>query len=341
MKRTQIKEAIPDPLRYPHDSLFVTLQKMGGNLSFLSEEDAFSLDLDYYFNHSGDKPVSPLVSKLLDRKADDSYPTKITRWKQENAVDDDGHLVVTDSGQRIWVDYETTMELVAELTKIIYLRCSADWKRIWDAYSLDYPVLENFSVTETEKTSGKGESSKDSSGEAKSSTETAGKNSENASESESSESTGNESKDSSSETSVASKVTTEATNEAGVYGFNSDSSVPSDTSNGTSVVSGSADDNVTKVSSTESGDSSASSSGSKESASSGESSSSSSMSGSDSRSETSSNSSSGERELTRHGNTGGKSSQELLKEELDLRKYDFFARVMADVDKIIALAIYQ
>lgn len=340
MKRTQIKEAIPDPLRYPHDSLFVTLQKMGGNLSFLSEEDAFSLDLDYYFNHSGDKPVSPLVSKLLDRKADDSYPTKITRWKQDNVVAD-GYFVVTDSGQRVWMDYETTMELVAELTKIIYLRCSADWKRIWDAYSLDYSVLENFSVTETEKTSGKGESSKDSSGEAKSSSESSGKNSENASESESSESAGKESKDSSSETSVASKVTTEATNEAGVYGFNSDSSVPSDTSNGTSVVSGSADDNVTKVSSSESGDSSASSSGSRESMSSAESSSRSSTSGSDSRSETSSNSSSGERELTRHGNTGGKSSQELLKEELDLRKYDFFARVMADVDKIIALAIYQ
>ena len=50
---------------------------------------------------------------------------------------------------------------------------------------------------------------------------------------------------------------------------------------------------------------------------------------------------SGTRELTRHGNIGVTSSQQLLQSEIDLRKnYLFINDILNDVDKIICLGIY-
>lgn len=48
-----------------------------------------------------------------------------------------------------------------------------------------------------------------------------------------------------------------------------------------------------------------------------------------------------ERVLTRSGNIGVTTSQQMLQSELDLRKYDFFAMIYRDLDTVLCLAIYE
>lgn len=47
------------------------------------------------------------------------------------------------------------------------------------------------------------------------------------------------------------------------------------------------------------------------------------------------------RELTRSGNIGVTTSQQMLESELNLRKYDFYQQVFKDVDKILCSYIYD
>lgn len=44
--------------------------------------------------------------------------------------------------------------------------------------------------------------------------------------------------------------------------------------------------------------------------------------------------------LTRSGNIGVTTSQQMLESEIELRKYDFYASVFRDIDKVITLKIY-
>lgn len=46
------------------------------------------------------------------------------------------------------------------------------------------------------------------------------------------------------------------------------------------------------------------------------------------------------RTLTRSGNIGVTTSQQMLQSELDLRKYQFYQRIMNDIDTILCLQIY-
>lgn len=48
-----------------------------------------------------------------------------------------------------------------------------------------------------------------------------------------------------------------------------------------------------------------------------------------------------DRELTRSGNIGVTTSQQMLESELNLRKYDFYQQVFKDVDKILCSYIYD
>lgn len=116
---------------------------------------------------------------------------------------------------------------------------------------------------------------------------------------------------SSSESKQSSKIVTDTSSDAGQYGFNSFASVPTDTATGQSIVSGDADANKVNVSD---------SSTSKDS-------------DSGSRSE--------DRTLTRHGNIGVTTNQQMLQSELDLRKYDFIESIFKDCDRVLTLSIYD
>lgn len=47
-----------------------------------------------------------------------------------------------------------------------------------------------------------------------------------------------------------------------------------------------------------------------------------------------------ERSLTRSGNIGVTTSQQMLESELEIRKYDFFVSVYEDIDKVLTIPVY-
>lgn len=108
------------------------------------------------------------------------------------------------------------------------------------------------------------------------------------------------------------KIITTNNNEqnSDVYGFNSTSPSPSGLLNGVAKqeVIGSDDDNKVLITDTERG----------------------------TRNKTSNNT----KNLTRSGNIGVTTSQEMLESELKLRKFDFYNLLMRDVDKTLCLKIY-
>lgn len=101
-----------------------------------------------------------------------------------------------------------------------------------------------------------------------------------------------------------SKVTqiSSADTSAGIYGFNSSDSVPQSTSNGggTTTTEGNADDNQRDTTETETGT----------------------------------------RNLTRSGNVGVTTSQEMLEAEWEVRRKILYEEIFRDVDKILTIPIY-
>lgn len=75
--------------------------------------DKQSLDDDYYLNHSGDRPVSPLVAKFLNS---------------------DGELTDANS---------------LRIAKVIYSKYIDNWNRVWLAIQEEYNPLHNYDGTET------------------------------------------------------------------------------------------------------------------------------------------------------------------------------------------------
>lgn len=74
-------------------------------------QGAAFLDFDYFGNHSGDKPISPIVNKLL-------------------------------------VDGELDQTALQKLAGIIKLKFYPIWERYWDTYTKEYDPLHNYSMSE-------------------------------------------------------------------------------------------------------------------------------------------------------------------------------------------------
>ena len=102
---------------YIDDGIFSLLQP---KFDWMSVEDAKNLDLDYYLNH-GQRSISPLYEQLINQQANN---------QDFNALN--------------------------KLADIIYLKFKDKWNRIYDAYiKSTYNALENYSMTEVEKTNTK------------------------------------------------------------------------------------------------------------------------------------------------------------------------------------------
>lgn len=160
-------------------------------------------------------------------------------------------------------DEETAITTALErLARIILNKFANKWNRLYDAINIDYSPLENYDMTQTETP------------------------------------------DITKEKTVATNVTTETKDdvtETAINGFNSTNPVPQGktTRNGSSTVSGNADDNVETETET------------------------------------------GTRGLTRHGNIGVTTSQQMLSAEIDIRRnFNFFNEIMDDVDSILCLLVY-
>lgn len=200
-----MKETNNNPLI---DGIFNRLfTKYSSYFTWLSQNEAHTMDMNYYLNHSGDRTIAPMFRSLLDLEEKGSIPS--------------------------------ALDLIADSIKLMY---GDQWNRLFKAYIQDqYNPLENYSMIEEEKT--------------------------------------------------ASKIKNERSASTGSYGFNSESAVPTDEGSGTSITSGSKDDN--------------------------------------------------QRELTRSGNIGVTTSQQMLQSEIDLRKWIFYDTIMTDVDHLLTLSIYE
>lgn len=101
---------------YISRGLFMTIEKLFGVPWTEDGIDSMDVDIDYFTSH-GDRVISPLVRKLLER--------------------DDAETLNTDA--------------VEVLARIIHNRYGKNWQRLYDTLKAQYNPIENYSMTETEK----------------------------------------------------------------------------------------------------------------------------------------------------------------------------------------------
>ena len=180
----KLTEAFPNWL--VGEGIFSELSK----LSVPWSTNSMDLDLEYFGNHSGDKIISPLVSKLL-------------------------------------VDDKLTSDSVTRLASIIFSLNGDNWSRLYSALQEEYKALQNYNGDET-RTVTTTDTGTDTFSHTGNETNTLNDSSSNTrTGSESLESSGS---DSLSKTgTVGSQGSNSSDND--VFGFNSSSSVPSDSSN--------------------------------------------------------------------------------------------------------------
>lgn len=216
-------------------SLFPSFLTDGAFFQYLANPLGFSqfsgaMDWEYLGNRSGLKSPSPLMETFAE-----AYPEGSTQRTQIVAMS-------------------------------LYQRFGDKWMRLWDALQLDYNVIENYSMTETE-------SHED---------------------------------DESRERAINTDISVTGTGDSGadVYGFNSSTPVPQAATSGTTSqrTRGSGEDNT----------------------------------------ETETAGRSGSRSLTRSGNIGVTTSQQMIESEFMLRKKnDFYRIVYEDTDSVLTIPVYD
>lgn len=90
--------------------------------------DSYTLDIDYFMNHSGGKFCSPLVKSLLAK----------------------GGSYVTEDGK-------LTNTAVSVLAGVIVGKFKKNWERLWDTFDVEYNPIHNYNMTDTRELA-KGES---------------------------------------------------------------------------------------------------------------------------------------------------------------------------------------
>lgn len=269
-----------------------------------------SLNLTYYYNHSGQKNISPLVSGILgtDTTLSDEQKTKIG--------------------------------------KLVFDVCGKNWDYMYNAMFSDYNPIENYNADETETTTGSGNTTHGGSD----TTARTGTNTHTLSGADTTTETGTDKFAESGDdvtkntgTTTNENVNDNGTSETinGIAGFNSDE-YSKDTKSTTTVnqtVTDTRTDDLTETfthgknteetkdltdtttygrTDTENVD----------------------ISETTNYNNTENRSDSETRTLKRHGNIGVTTSQQMIESELELRKKNFFEIVFRDVDNYLTLAIY-
>ena len=123
--------------------LFPNWIRGGGILKTLSEMYKMPWSADFpnvtdfdvdYFGTYGDRGASPLAISCFEK-----YNGRVINDDEKLVVDDNGNYIVTASGQYI-------------LARIIYHRFSTQWSKLYSTMKAEYNPIENYSMTETEKT---------------------------------------------------------------------------------------------------------------------------------------------------------------------------------------------
>lgn len=91
------------------------------NPSWLSQETAFAMDIDYFVGSSGEKLASPFVMKFQ------------AEWEKEPTLEN----------RKIYVD---------TLATVLYKRFGTNWDKIAEALELEYNPINNYDMVEEEET---------------------------------------------------------------------------------------------------------------------------------------------------------------------------------------------
>ena len=332
----KLTEAFPNWL--VGEGIFRELNK----LSVPWRTNSTDLDLEYFGNHSGEKIISPLVSKLL-------------------------------------VDDKLTSDSITRLASVIFNLNHENWDRLYLALQKEYDPLQNYNGTETRTitTDETGSSTLAHTGTESNESNLLDTNTKSGSEviassgSDSLNKTGSDTEtvdNNISETKSGTNNTTRNnssssknsdSNDDSVYGFNSSSASPSDksvsSSTGSETSSGTDNTTISETNGTDIDTTTTNTHNTTDTQTYGKSDTHTYNSVKDERSNNSSSvltldttdtgSNSGHTEsvdsLHREGNYGVRTSQEMISQEFELRmKYRFFDVVFADVDKTLALQLY-
>lgn len=292
-----------------------------------SLNNGLSMDIEYFGNKSGGRIISPLVERLLNEEGE-----------------------LTEANKTV-------------LLNIIFNRYRESWGKLWDAITATYSPLENYNLTETEEENNEGtnERTESTTGSETETTTEDNEASETVTESETVEgtktdtgtlsNTGTKVTDRDGTESATTSSTSSENGENGVYGYNSLESVGDTTSEQTGTETGTesrtnAEDISETLNNTETENKTHTTE--EERAKSNTKSNTEDKSGSRQNTTTESKTGSEEttgqrtRELTRSGNIGVTTSQQMLESEIELRmNYNFYDIIYKNVDEVLALSVFK
>ena len=221
-----------------------------------------------------------------------------------------------------------------------------NWGRRWAVLQKEYNPLNNYDMIETGETSGESSSTETGSGsrtedgtsERTANTTSIGSRTHQHTGSGTDSESGTEEKDITAKTNATAVSDTDnyinAFNTGGVADTTGAKSGSSSSGANTGTESGSHSNTITRSATDEDTDTDTNSQSSSDNGSD-------SRSSTESRSETVAGVTAGSHTLTRSGNIGVTTSQQMLQAELDLRVYDFYESIFADVDKILCERVYS
>ena len=250
------------------------------------------LNLQYHGNISGKKETSPLVDSLI-------------------------------------VENNLTENSKTMLAMSIFSIYSNKWNKLYRILSLEYEPIENYNMTETEKTTSTNENTD--------TITTNTTNSNNVTETNTGTNTANDSENTTGKNTITDSRTIEennsVTNNNSLYGFNSASAVNADSQNGTETRN-TTDSNTHNddLKGTRTNEHSENINTSKVTAQKNDI--------KDTKNGTHTENGSQDRTLSRHGNIGVTTSQQMINSEIELWQWDFFNGVFKDIDKILTIQTY-
>lgn len=275
---------------YINNGIFTFLNSL--DVPWKEKNISQQLNLQYHGNISGKKETSPLVDSLI----------------VENNLTDNSKTMLAMS---------------------IFSIYSNKWNRLYRILSLEYEPVENYNMTETEKTTSTNENTD--------TITTNTTNSNDVTETNTGTNTANDSENTTGKNAITDSRTivenNSVTNNNSLYGFNSTSGVNADSQNvtetrnttdenthnddlkGTRTNEHSENINISKVTAQKNDIK-------------------------DVKDGTHTENGSQDRTLTRHGNIGVTTSQQMLNSEIELWQWDFFSGVFKDIDKILTTQTY-
>ncbi len=275
---------------YINNGIFTFLNSL--DVPWKEKNISQQLNLQYHGNISGKKESSPLVDSLI----------------VENNLTDNSKTMLAMS---------------------IFSIYSNKWSRLYNILSLEYEPIENYNMTETEKTTSTNENTD--------TITTNTTNSNDVTETNTGTNIVNDSENTTGKNAITdSRTITEnnsVTNNNSLYGFNSTSGVNADSQNGTETRN-TTDENTHNddLKGTRTNERSENINTSKVTAQKNDI--------KDVKDGTHTENGTQDRTLTRHGNIGVTTSQQMLNSEIELWQWDFFSGVFKDIDKILTIQTY-